>query len=228
MRAALLTIAGAGVLSACVLGGTSAATTQGETRLELPQPQVTGTVPVEQALQSRRSVREFRRQALTLADVSQLLWAAQGITEGRFRTAPSAGALYPLEVYVAIGRVEDTATGVYRYDPATHSLTVVRSGDMLRSLERAAIGQEWVAGGAIALVFTAVNERTTGKYGDRGIRYVHMEAGHAAQNVYLQAEAMGLGTVVVGAFRDGAVRDVLQIPDDEQPLSIMPVGKPRR
>ncbi len=224
----LLAVTGLGVLSACVSGGAPAADARSETRIELPRPQTTGTVSVEEALQSRRSVREFARQALTLDELSQLLWAAQGISQGRFRTTPSAGALYPLEVAVAVRNVEGLEAGVYRYDPATHDLTVVRSGNVLRSLARAAIGQAWVEGGAIALVFAAVYDRTTTKYGERGSRYVHMEAGHAAQNVYLQAEAMGLGTVVVGAFRGGAVKDLLQLESDEEPLTIMPVGRPRR
>ena len=227
-RTAFLIVVVAGALSACVFAAVPSATAQAETRLKLPAPQISGTVSVEQALHSRRSVRDFRRQTLTLEEVSQLLWAAQGVTEGLFRTAPSAGALYPLEVYVAVGDVETLEGGVYRYDPATHALTDFRAGNVLRSLAKAAVGQAWVEEGAIAVVFSALYERTTGKYGERGIRYVNMEAGHAAQNVYLQAEAMGLGTVVVGAFRDRTVRDVLNLQDDEQPLSIMPIGRPRR
>jgi SagB-type dehydrogenase family enzyme len=116
--------------------------------------------------------------------------------------------------------------GVYRYDPVAHGLREVRKGDVRKSLSRAAYWQKWAGAGAIALVFSAVYERTTGKYGERGIRYVHMEAGHAAQNVYLQAQALGLGTVIVGAFMDGWVKRVLRMQDEEQPLTIMPVGEP--
>ncbi len=194
--------------------------------IELPKPQRIGTVSVEQALQTRRSVRTFKTEPLTLQEVSQLLWAAQGETGGRFRAAPSAGALYPLEVYVAVGNVEGLDAGVYRYVPAEHALREVRKGDVRKSLSRAAYWQEWAGAGAIAIVVAAVYERTTGKYGKKGIRFAHMEAGHAAQNVYLQAEALGLGTVVVGAFMDGWVKRVLRMQDDEQPLSIMPVGRP--
>ena len=210
----------------CTLSGPPVALAQSELLIELPQPQRMGTISVEQALQSRRSIRSFKPQALTLHELSQLLWAAQGVTGVRFRTAPSAGALYPLEVYVAVGNVEGLDAAVYRYDPTAHALSEVRKGDVRKSLSRAAYWQKCAGAGAIAIVFSAVYERTTGKYGERGIRYVHMEAGHAAENVYLQAEALGLGTVVVGAFMDSWVKRVLHMKGDERPLSIMPVGKP--
>jgi SagB-type dehydrogenase family enzyme len=158
-------------------------------------------------------------------EVSQLLWAAQGVTASRFRTTPSAGALYPLEVYLVAGDVDELEVGVYRYDSQIHGLKKVVTGDVRKSLANAAYWQEWVGNGAITLVFTGIYERTTGKYGPRGQRYVHMEAGHAAQNVFLQAEALGLGTVIVGAFMDSRVTSVLQLSEDEHPLSIMPVGR---
>ena len=202
------------------------AMTQSAAIIELPQPVWDGPVSVEEALKYRRSVRSFRRDPLSLEEVSQLLWAAQGLKDSEFRTAPSAGALYPLEVYAALWNIEGLEAGVYRYDPPTHSLRVIHMGHVRKSLSRAALGQDWVHGGAMALVLAAVYERTTKKYGERGIRYAHMEAGHAAQNVYLQAQALGLGTVVVGAFRDGSVRRVMHMQADEQPLSIMPIGKP--
>jgi SagB-type dehydrogenase family enzyme len=195
-----------------------------ELSIALPQPRKISQVSVEQALTTRRSVREFRHQPLTLTEVSQLLWAAQGVTGFRFRTAPSAGGLYPLELYLVAGDVTGLAAGVYRYEAGTHSLKPILEGDVRQSLANAAYWQEWVGNGAIALVFAAVYERTTQKYGPRGKQYVHMEAGHAAQNVYLQAEALGLGTVIVGAFMDSWVQSLLHMNDDEQPLSIMPVG----
>jgi SagB-type dehydrogenase family enzyme len=212
----------------CTLNGPPNAVAQSGPLIQLPQPQRIGTNSVEQTLQSRRSVRSFKPQALTLEQLSQLLWAAQGVTGVRLRTAPSAGALYPLEVYVAVGNVEGLDAAVYRYDPTAHALSEVRKGDVRKSLSRAAYWQKSAGAGAIAIVFSAVYERTTGKYGERGIRYVHMEAGHAAQNVYLQAEALGLGTVVVGAFMESWVKRVLHMKGDERPLSIMPVGKPMR
>ena len=214
------------LLSGCALISPPSALAQPNDLIELPQPRWRGEISVEQALKARRSIRSFQPRPLSLEEVSQLLWAAQGITAGRFRTAPSAGALYPLDVHIAVGDVEGLEPGVYRYDPATHSLREILKGDVRKSLSRAAYWQKWVGGGAIALVFSAVYERTTRKYGERGIRYVHMEAGHAAQNVYLQAQALGLGAVTVGAFMDSWVKRVLHMQNEEQPLSIMPVGEP--
>ena len=199
---------------------------QSESMIELPQPRLTGSISLEEVLKSRRSVRSFKSEPLTLGELSQLLWAAQGVTGVRYRTAPSAGALYPLEVYVAVGNVEGLDAGVYRYSPARHTLSEVRTGNVLRSLSRAAYWQKHAGAGAVAIVFSAVYERTAQKYGKRGTRFADMEAGHAAQNVYLQAEALGLGTVVVGAFMEGWLKTVLRMRDDEQPLSIMPIGKP--
>jgi SagB-type dehydrogenase family enzyme len=196
-------------------------------RIELPAPKYDSDTSVEQALLERRSVREYKNEPLTLAEVSQLLWAAQGITEPRrgLRTAPSAGATFPLEVYVVVGNVNNLSQGVYKYEPHVHELVKVVAGDRRAELHDAALRQRWVKEGAIVIVFSAVYERTTGRYGERGIRYVHMEVGHAAQNVYLQAVSLNLGTVVVGAFRDGAVKRILNMPEEESPLYIMPVGR---
>jgi len=194
--------------------------------ISLPAPRHSGGVPVETALKQRRSHRAYADLPVTLDDVSQLLWAAQGIThEHGYRTAPSAGALYPLEVYLVAGHVEDLPKGVYKYRPHTHTLMGISKGDLRSDLASAALGQNSVKLGSIVLVFAAVYERTTGKYGSRGIPYVHMEVGHAAQNVYLQAVSLELGTVFIGAFSDGRVKDLLTMPDAEHPLGIMPVGR---
>lgn len=196
-------------------------------KIKLLEPEYDSNTSVEQALLERRSVRAYKDEPLTLAEVSQLLWAAQGITGPRkgFRTAPSAGALYPLEVYVVINNAEGVTKGVYKYKPHEHELVKVRNGNVRDELVVAALEQTWVGECAIVIVFSAVYERTIQKYGDRGIRYVHMEAGHAAQNVYLQAVSLNLGTVVVGAFKDDEVRKILNMSDEEHPLYIMPVGK---
>jgi len=195
-------------------------------RITLPEPRCDSDVSVEEALLKRRSVRNYTDEALTLQEVSQLLWAAQGITDpsGK-RTAPSAGALYPLELYVVVGGVEDVAKGVYKYEPQQHELVRVLDGEQRKALAAAALNQQSIAQGAIDIVITAIYERTTRKYSDRGIRYVHMEAGHAAQNVYLQAVAMNLGMVIIGAFYDDRVKEVLNLPENEEPLYIMPVGR---
>lgn len=196
-------------------------------RIKLPAPRTDGDTSVERALQRRRSVREYRDAPLSLAEISQLLWAAAGITEPRDsrRTAPSAGATYPLELYLVGGNVAGLPRGVYKYSPSDHEIARIKDGDVRRDLSAAALGQSCVEQGAVSLVFSAVYERTTRRYGERGVRYVHMEVGHAAQNVYLQAVSLGLGTVVVGAFEDERVRRVVGMPDGEHPLYIMPVGK---
>ena len=196
-------------------------------RVKLPEPKYEGSISVERALLERRSIRNYKDESLNMQEVSQLLWAAQGTADQRrdFRTAPSAGALYPLEVYVVVNNVAGLSRGVYRYSTGIHELVKVFDKNVLRELAAAALGQSCVRDAALVLVFTAVYERTTGKYGDRGIRYVHMEVGHAAQNVCLQAVSLGLGTVVVGAFRDEEVKKVLSLSKEEHPLCIMPMGR---
>ncbi|MFB0558659.1 MAG: SagB/ThcOx family dehydrogenase [Candidatus Bathyarchaeia archaeon] len=194
--------------------------------IDLPEPRRHSNLSIEETLLKRRSTREYTGEPLTLQEVSQLLWACQGITDTRgYRTAPSAGALYPLEVYVVAGDVEDLPEGVYKYRPKEHQLARVLAGDERSELARAALGQAWVEGAAADIVIAAIYERTTVKYGERGVRYVHMEAGHAAQNLCLQAAALDLGVVTVGAFHDDQVKEILGLPEDEQPLYIIPVGR---
>jgi len=193
---------------------------------QLPQPMFNSSVSLEETLLHRRSIREYANEALTLEEVSQLLWAAQGVTaEWGGRTAPSAGALYPLEVYVVVGNVENLAPGVYKYNPERHELTLLGSTDVREELAEGSLGQTWVKEGAIDIVIAAAYERTTKKYGDRGVRYVHMEAGHAAQNICLQATALDLGMVTVGAFYDEQVKEIIGMPVNETPLYVIPVGR---
>ncbi len=195
-------------------------------KVKLPSPVYDSSTSVEQALLRRRSVREYKDEPIGIVEVSQLLWAAQGITEPArgFRTAPSAGALYPLEVYVVVGNVKELEPGVYRYQPHQHELERVRKGDVRAELSTAVLKQGSVLRAAIIVVFCAVYERTTTKFGDAGIRYVHMEVGHAAQNLYLQAVSLKLGAGIVGEFPDEEVKKALNAQEDEQPLYIMPVG----
>jgi SagB-type dehydrogenase family enzyme len=217
-----------GLVLAIITGGIAMFPHDGrEESITLPAPSHSGPVSVEKALEQRRSIRKYQDTPLSLKEVSQLLWAAQGITsEQGYRTAPSAGALYPLEVYLVAGDVTDLPVGLYKYEPQTHNLVKIAGGDLRSELASAALGQSPVKDGAMVLVFTAVYERTTVKYGKRGVQYVHMELGHAGQNVYLQAVSLELGTVFIGAFYDDRVKDVLKLPDSEIPLGIMPVGKP--
>lgn len=194
--------------------------------IELPEPRLKSSVSLEETLFQRRSFREYADAALTLEEVSQLLWAAQGITvEWGGRTVPSAGALYPPEVYLVVGNVENLTPGVYKYKPGAHELAKVKDEDVREELAEAALGQTWVKEGAIDIVIAAVYDRTTRKYGDRGVRYVHMEAGHAAQNIYLQATALNLGMVTIGAFYDDQVKKIMSMPENEDPLYVIPVGK---
>jgi len=196
--------------------------------VRLPTPRHDGKVSLERAVRARRSVREFARGTLTLAEVGQVLWAAQGVTDAvGFRTAPSAGALYPLVVHLMTGEVSSLGPGVYRYAPDEHTLIKAGEGDRRADLATAALGQSWIADAPAALVLAAVYHRTTDKYGARGERYVHIEVGHAGQNVYLQALALSLGTTEVGAFDDRAVKAVLGLADDQDPLAIMPIGRTR-
>lgn len=194
--------------------------------LDLPPPRSTGAAPLEQLLEQRRSVRSFAGTPLRLTELGQLLWAAQGITHpDGLRTAPSAGALYPLELYVVAGVVDGLEAGVYHYQPGNHRLARIAAGDRRGPLTRAALGQSWMRDAAAVIVLSAVFERTSWKYGRRAKRYVHMEVGHAGQNLFLQAGALGLGTVVVGAFDDDEVADLLDLPAGSAPLSLMPVGR---
>ncbi|MCG6986807.1 MAG: SagB/ThcOx family dehydrogenase [Gemmatimonadetes bacterium] len=231
----------AALLTASSMSAGSAALAQEAPVIRLPAPATAGGQALTHALARRRSVRAFQDAPLRLADVGQLLWAAQGVTaetpepagwrsewgawRGGLRTAPSAGALYPLEVYLVAGRVEGLDPGVYHYVPGEHVLQ--RVGECgPGELAGAASSQRAVADAAAVLVFTAVYQRTEVKYRERAPRYVHIEVGAAAENALLQATALGLGSVFVGAFTDGAVKKVMGLPADHVPLGLVPVGRP--
>lgn len=194
--------------------------------IRLPEPRGDSGFSVERALHERRSVRSFSAAPLSLGELGQLLWAAQGVSSpDGLRTAPSAGALYPLELTVVAGRVAGLDPGVYRYRPSAHELQPLAAGDRRTELARAALGQSWIREAPATIAFGAVEERTTRKYGSRGNAYVRIEVGHAAQNMLLQAQALGLGAAVVGAFDDGATAVVLGMSGEEKPLYLVPVGK---
>ncbi len=201
--------------------------TSGYQKISLPEPSKDSSVSLESVLSSRRSVRSYKEEPISLDHVSQLLWAAQGITDpSGYRTAPSAGALYPLEIYICADNVSSLESGIYKYIPESHELLLLRKGDFNEKLSSAALGQSCVNCAPINIIITAVFSRTTDRYSDRGINYVYIEAGHACQNVLLQAVALNLGSVPVGAFRDSEVSQILNLPDEEEPLYIIPVGKP--
>jgi SagB-type dehydrogenase family enzyme len=190
--------------------------------IKLSKPKEKGLTSIEETLHKRRSVRDYKRGPLNLEQVSQLLWAASGSNLYR-RTAPSAGATYPLEIYLVVGEVEGLEPGIFHYSSSRHSLEMTKEQDVRNRLSRAALGQEMIEEASVSIVIAADYGRTTGHYGQRGTRYVHMEVGHVGQNVSLQAVALSLGTVMIGAFDDKQVKEVLGI--REEPLYIIPVGK---
>lgn len=195
----------------------------------LQEPAKESEFSLGQAISLRRSVRSFTNQPITLPDVSQLLWAAQGITDtGRgFRTAPSAGATFPVEIYIVATNVNEVAQGLYHYQTGKHLLEKKISGDLREPLLESALMQQWLSQAAAIIIVCADYSRTTARYGERGNRYVHMEAGHVGQNLALQAVALGLGTTMVGAFYDDQLKEVLNLPENLEPLYIIPVGHPR-
>lgn len=190
-------------------------------RIALPPPDELGGVPLWLALGRRRSRREFAgARTIGWSQIGQLLWAVQGVSEPKagLRTAPSAGALYPLEIDAVL------ASGVYRYAPASHALAQRNEHDLRSALARAAVDQVWLAEASCVFALSGVVARTQRKYGERAARYVHMEAGHAAQNLLLAAVSLGLDAVPVGAFDDDAVAHALRLGSGEVPLYLLPVG----
>ena len=202
----------------------------------LPLPKKLTSITVEEAILRRRSIRSFKPEPITIEQLSMILWSAYGVTDPSrgFKASPSAGATYPLEVYAVIGEKGVLAeggsyleAGVYKYVSDTHSIRMVRRGDYREALAKAALNQFYVAQAPVDIVVTAVFERTTRIYGERGrVRYVPMDVGHLGQNIYLMATALGLGTVAIGAFIDEKVAEIVAESRDEVPLYIMPVGKP--
>ena len=178
---------------------------------------------MEEAIAARRSVREFSDEVVTTAEISQLLWAAQGVTgSGGLRASPSAGATYPLEVYVA------RSSGLHHFEPELHGLTQISAKDLRAEIHAAALKQNAVIDAPMVLIITAVYERTRAEYDDQAERYVDMEAGHAAQNVLLQAVALDLGGVLIGAFDDDRLTEILSLPGNESPLYLIPIGHPQK
>jgi SagB-type dehydrogenase family enzyme len=194
--------------------------------INLPPPVYRSNTSIEEALLKRRSVRAYKNEPMDIKDIAQLLWAAQGITSAEgHRTTPSAGALYPLEIYLVSGDINNLPAGVYHYTPLDHSLTLIEAGDKRKLLAASALMQGSINRSAGVIVISGVYARTTIKYFERGKKYVHMEAGHCSQNIYLQAVSLNIGTVVMGAFTDTLVKKVLKLPREAEPLYLMPIGK---
>jgi len=196
--------------------------------IKLPVPQLKGKISLEETIAKRRSVRRYRGDPLDLAQLSQILWSAQGITgSGLLRAAPSAGATYPLEIFVLSGQesVKELEAGIYQYIVNSHSLRLHKSGDFRSDLARAALDQEFIVQAPVDIVICAIYHRTCDTYSRRGERYIHMEVGHVGENIHLQAVALGLASVEVGAFHDEEVRKVLGVEEQIKPLYIMPLAK---
>jgi SagB-type dehydrogenase family enzyme len=199
-----------------------------EAPMNLPTPNTYGNLSVEKAIKQRRTVRSFADKPLTIDQLSQILWAAQGVTNegGLKRAAPSGGALYPIDVYAAVGKngVQGLAQGVYLYDPPRHSIRKIVVTDQREDAAVAALKQMWMATAPVILVLTAEYSRITIKYGRRGKRYAMIEVGHIGQNIFLQCEALGLAAGIVGAFDDKDVASAINAKNDHEPLIMMPVG----
>ena len=196
-----------------------------ENKYRLPEPNGASEATLSRVLRERRTTRSFSPRPLSLPQVARLLWAAQGISSrDGYRTAPSAGALYPLELQLVVGNVEGLPSGSYRYDAMNHTLEAMVPEDLRRTIAEAALHQGWIAQAPAIVIVSAVESRTTRKYGTRGVRYVHMEVGHASQNLLLQAVALGLSGAVVGAFDDERLKRLLRLLVEERPLAILPVG----
>lgn len=193
--------------------------------VSLPQPLIESDYSLEAALYNRVSDRQYADQALNFDEISQLVWAAQGENQKGTRTAPSAGALYPIEVYVAVGEVESLTVGIYKYSQENHTLNLLSEGDLRTELTERSLNQQSIQRAPAVIILAGVVERTADKYGERGERYMWMEAGHVAQNILLQAQALELGGVSIGAFDDEGVHELMLMEPDEQPLYVIPVGK---
>ncbi|MCK4806259.1 MAG: SagB/ThcOx family dehydrogenase [Candidatus Aegiribacteria sp.] len=197
------------------------------TIIQLPDREQDSGITLVEAIDQRRSIRIFTKDSITLPELVRILHSAQGITSERgFRAAPSAGATYPLSVFVIAENVDGLEPGIYRFHPRENSLMTVRTGNFLHDLALAALGQRCISSAPVAIAIVADYSITTSVYGDRGVMYVHMEAGHVSQNIYLQCTAIELGTVAIGAFTDNTVAEVLGLEENETPLYIMPVGRP--
>lgn len=201
--------------------------------IELPKPEDLKKKPLFETINKRYSCRRFKQKGLNLREVSLLLWAAGGkridSLTGATRTIPSAGATNPLEFYLVVGKdgLERVEEGIYHYKISDHALELTLKGDKRKELTRSCLGQDFIEEAPISIVITSIYSRTTWHYGERGIRYVHMEAGNSTQNIHLMAENLDLGTVVIGAFYDDSVKKVLNLKKDYQPLAVMPIGYPK-
>ncbi len=216
------------MMLSCSAAG-AAETPEDDGTVALPAADRVGGMTVEQALDRRRSVRAYAAGSLSLQEVGQLAWAAQGVTdrESGYRAAPSAGATFPIEIDVLVHGVEPLADGIYRYLPDTHALRRRSVGDYRPAAYETTFDQSMVRDAPVVMVISSIVTRTEQRFGELAGHLVDIEVGHVAQNVYLQAEALGLGTVAIAAFREEAMAAALELRDGERPLYLLPVGRLR-
>lgn len=194
-------------------------------RIKLPSVKFDDSLTVSEAIENRRTIRSFKDKSVTLEQISYLLWAAQGVTSPQgLRAAPSAGALYPLEIYINVRKSDSLKPGLYKYNPISQSIFRTQDKELSEKISDAALHQDWMAEAPVMVIFTAIYRRTTGKYGERGVRYAIIEAGSSSENLFLQAQSIGLDCGIVGAFNDSEIKKLLDLGKDSQPLLLMPVG----
>ena len=195
-----------------------------------PPPLTTGGLPLWDAIQRRRSIRSYSKKPLALAHLVQLLWATQGITSPSqgYRSAPSAGALYPSETYLVVNQIEGLEAGLYHYEPANAALRLLGKGNLGSQLARAALGQPMMEEAGVVFAWTAVIARNARKYAERAYRYIYLDTGHIAQNLYLAATALGLGCCAAAAFFDDEINNLLDVDGQEETvIYLASVGNPR-
>lgn len=186
--------------------------------INLPKPHLKGTKSIEECIYNRESVRKYKDKKIEIEKISQILWSAQGL-KGFKRTVPSAGATYPLEIYVTL-----KDKGFFHYNFKKHILELIIEEDLSKNLARASWDQNFIAEAYMNIIICAIFSRTTQRYGERGVRYVFIEIGHCAQNIHLEAVALGLASVPIGAYEDDRVKEVLNLPKKTEPLYIIPIG----
>jgi len=205
---------------------------ENSTEIKLPAVQLPSSKPLVKTIQQRHSWRRFKNIPLKEDQISLILWAATGkridALTAATRTIPSAGATYPLEVFLLVGRqgVSGLNPGFYQYIVDNHSLISVSNEDLRQELANSCLGQDFIKEAPVSLIIAVVYNRTTSRYQERGVRYVHIEVGHSCQNIYLIVQDLGLATVEVGAFDDQRLKNLLKLRKEIEPLIIMPIGYP--
>lgn len=225
--AKVLAVVGLAVLFTAIIAMSASTNQEKSDVITLPQPHTDGGMSIEKALLERRSVRSFTNEPVTLEEVSQLCWAAQGVTDEKgHRTSPSAMASYPLEVYLLAANVTGLPAGVYHYSPQGHNLTVVSEGNRIPDLFGASAGgkEDWRKSAPAVFIVTGVFERINRIPGEDLSRFVHVEAGTASENLLLEVVSLGLGATYTAGFDANMTREVLAPSSDETPIAVLPVG----